>query len=72
MKYVFIVGAILAACTGIPAVIFFGLHVSTGEHVPLARAKALYRWTVVLVLGTFNVWVFHRVVVGIIDIARSR
>ena len=35
------------------AIFFFALFLSTGEAVPLARAKLLYRWTVVVVLGTF-------------------
>ena len=65
MKYLFIIGAIVLACTAIPAAVFFGLHISTGEPVPLVRAKALYRWSVVVVLGTFNLWVFHRVYLGI-------
>ncbi|MDT7837193.1 hypothetical protein [Aquabacterium sp. OR-4] len=56
-----IVLAIMAATTAF----FFVLHVTTGEHVPLARAKALYRWCVVVVLGTFNIWIFGRVFAGI-------
>ena len=49
----------------VPTVLFFALHLSTGEPVPLARAKALYRWAVVVVLGTFNIWIFTRVFQGL-------
>ncbi len=49
----------------VPTVLFFALHLSTGEAVPLARAKALYRWAVVVVLGTFNIWIFTRVLQGL-------
>ncbi|NRF71481.1 hypothetical protein HLB44_31290 [Aquincola sp. S2] len=47
------------------AIVFFGLHIATGEHVPRERAVALYRWAVVTGLGTFNLWIFKRVFDGI-------
>ena len=52
-------------CVALPAVFFFALHLATGEPVPLQRAKALYRWCVVIVLGTFDLAIFTRVVQGL-------
>lgn len=49
---------------------FFVLHISTGEHVPRLRAVALYRWAVVVGLGTFNIWIFKRVIEALIWLAR--
>ena len=56
---------VLLVLTSVPSALFFVLHLSTGEPVPLARAKALYRWAVVVVLGTFNIWIFTRVFQGL-------
>jgi len=55
----------LFVLTAAPSAVFFMLHISTGEHVPRQRAISLYRWCVVVVLGTFNIWVFKRVIDGI-------
>jgi hypothetical protein len=49
---------------------FMALHVSTGEHVPRERSVALYRWAVVVGLGTFNLWIFKRVIEALIMIMR--
>lgn len=61
----FWVGGVLLALTGAAAAVFYLLHIATGEPVPLARAKALYRWCIVIVLGTFNFWIFGRVIDGL-------
>jgi hypothetical protein len=55
-------------CVGLPAALFFGLHLATGEAVPLARARALWHWVVVIALGTFDIVIFTRVVQGIIAV----
>ena len=52
MTVLFWVGGVLLALTALPATLFFGLHLATGEPVPLARAKAFYHWAVVVFLGT--------------------
>ena len=44
---------------------YFSQYVATGEPVPLVRAKRFYRWCVVVVLGTFDIWIFVRVLEGI-------
>lgn len=61
----FWVAGILLAIMAVTTAFFFVLHLTTGEPVPLERAKALYRWCVVVVLGTFNIWIFGRVFDGI-------
>lgn len=53
-------GALLLPLAGM-SLFFFSLHLGTGEEVPRQRAVALYRWAVVVVLGTFNIWIFERV-----------
>ena len=65
MTALFWVGGVLLVLTALPAVVFFGLHLATGEPVPLARAKALYRWAVVVALGTFDIAIFTKVIQGI-------
>ena len=65
MKVLYWICAILFALTAVPSLVFFGLHIATGEHVPRQRATALYRWAVVVVLTTFNLWIFKRVIDGI-------
>ena len=55
MKVLFWISGMVLTLLAVPSVIFFVLHLSTGEPVPLARAKALYRWCVVVVLGSFNI-----------------
>lgn len=65
MKVMFIIAGVLFALTAVPSIFFFTLYLSTGEHVPRERAVALYRWSVVIALGSFNVWIFNRVIQGI-------
>ena len=48
MKVLFWTAGVLLALTAVPAAVFFGLHLATGEPVPLARAKAFYHWAVVV------------------------
>ena len=65
MKYLFWTsGIVLLPLLGISA-FFFSLYLGTGEEVPRKRAALLYRWAVVVVLGTFNIWIFERVIQGI-------
>ena len=66
MKVLFWVGGVLLALTAMPAMLFFGLHLATGEPVPLTRAKVFYRWAVVVALGTFDIAIFSKVIQGIL------
>ena len=65
MRAMFWISGVLAVLLAVPSAFFFALHLSTGESAPLVRAKALYRWTVVVVLGTFNIVIFTRVFEGL-------
>ena len=65
MKYLFWTSGLLLVPLLTASAFFFSLYLGTGEAVPKRRAAGLYRWAVVLVLGTFNIWIFTRVLVGI-------
>ena len=65
MKLLFWISGVLVVLLAVPSAFFFALHLSTGEPVPLQRARGLYRWMVVVVLGTFNIVIFGRVIDGI-------
>ena len=70
MKVLFWTAGLLFCLLAAPMLVSFLLHLSTGEAVPLARAKALYRWCVVVVLGTFNIAIFTRVFQGLYENVR--
>ncbi len=65
MTVIYWICGILFVATAAASGFFFFLHISTGEHVPRERAVALYRWATVIALGTFNIWIFKRVIDGI-------
>ncbi len=65
MTVLFWVSGVLLVLTAVPAAIFFALHLATGEPVPLTRAKAFYRWAVVVFLGTFDIAIFTKVIQGV-------
>ncbi|WP_088285015.1 hypothetical protein [Ideonella sp. A 288] len=65
MKLLFWISGLLLIPLAGSSIFFFVLYLSTGEPVPKERAKALYRWSVVVVLGTFDIWIFARVIDGI-------
>ena len=66
MKFLFWVSGVLLMLTAVPAAVFLSLHLTTGEAVPLARAKAFYRWALVVALGTFDIAIFTKVIQGLI------
>jgi cytochrome b subunit of formate dehydrogenase len=68
MTVLFWVAGVLLVLLGVPSAIFFALHLATGEPVPLARARALFHWVVVVGLGTFDIAIFTKVVQGLIAI----
>ncbi len=68
MIALFWVAGVLLVLLGVPSAIFFALHLATGEPVPLARARALFHWVVVVALGTFDIAIFTKVVQGLIAI----
>ena len=68
MVVLFWVAGVLLVLLGVPSAIFFALHLATGEPVPLARARALFHWVIVVALGTFAIAIFTKVIQGLIAI----
>ena len=62
MTPLFWTAAVLLGLTATTSAFFYALYLGSGEPVPLARARAMYRWSVVVVLATFNCWIFGRVI----------
>jgi hypothetical protein len=65
MTVVYWICGILFVLLASSSALFFMLHIASGEHVPRERAVALFHWTKVVALGTFNIWIFKRVIDGI-------
>lgn len=65
MKWLFWVSGTVLVLLAVPAAVFFGLHLASGEPVPLRRARALWHWVIVVALGTFDIAIFTKVVQGI-------
>jgi len=65
MKWLFWVSGTVLVLLAVQAAVFFGLHLASGEPVPLRRAKALWHWVLVVALGTFDIAIFTKVVQGI-------
>lgn len=68
MIVMFWIGGVALAALALPALLFFGLYLATGEDVPLQRSRLLWRWVQVVGLGTFDIAIFTRVVQGIIAV----
>jgi hypothetical protein len=68
MKWLFIISGVLTVLTLAASVLYWVAHASTGEDIPRQRAVAFFRWAVVIVLATFNIWIFTRVGGAIKDI----
>jgi len=68
MKAVYWICGLLIVASLAASGLFWSLYISTGEDIARRRAVAAFRWTVVVVLGTFNIWIFTRVVGAMIDI----
>ncbi len=68
MTYVFIIGTVLTLLMLGASAMYWSLYAGTGEQVARLRAVGFFRWAVVFVLGTFNIWIFTRVGGAIKDI----
>jgi hypothetical protein len=68
MKWLFIISGVLTVLMLAGSVLYWVLHASTGEDIPRQRAVGFFRWAVVIVLATFNIWIFTRVGGAIKDI----
>ena len=68
MVVLFWIGGVALLFTAVPAAVFLGLHLATGEQVPLERAHIFWRWVKVIALSTFDLAIFTRVVQGLIAV----
>jgi hypothetical protein len=68
MKFIFIASVVLTLITLGISGLYWGVFASTGEDVARKRAVGAFRWAVVIVLATFNIWIFTRVGGAIKDI----
>ena len=68
MKIVYWISLVLVVLTLAPSILFWMLYLSTGEVTARSRAVNMFHWCKVVVLGTFNIWIFGRVFDAIRDI----
>jgi len=68
MKYVFWASAIFTLISLGTSGMFWSVYMGTGEDIARRRAVTAFRWAVVIVLATFNIWIFTRVGGAIKDI----
>jgi hypothetical protein len=68
MKFVFIASVVLTLLTLGASILYWSVHIGTGEDIARKRAVGFFRWSVVIVLATFNIWIFVRVGGAIKDI----
>jgi hypothetical protein len=68
MTTLFILSTVLVALTLGASALYWSVFAGTGEQVARLRAVAFFRFAVVIVLATFNIWIFTRVGGAIKDI----
>jgi hypothetical protein len=68
MTFVFWTSFVLVVLTLAGSGMYWSLYMGTGEDVARKRAVGFFRWSVVIVLATFNIWIFTRVGGAIKDI----
>lgn len=68
MTYLFITSVVLTLLTLAGSALYWSVYAGTGEQLARLRAVGLFRWAVVIVLATFNIWIFTRVGGAIKDI----
>ena len=60
MTYLFITSVVLVALTLGASALYWSVYAGTGEQVARLRAVGFFRFAVVIVLATFNIWIFTR------------
>jgi hypothetical protein len=65
MKVFYWVMGTLIVGTFVPSVLYLLLYAATGQHEALTRARALWNFSRVLTLLSFNILVWGHVVVGL-------
>jgi hypothetical protein len=61
MTYVFIIGTVFVVLSLAASGVYWSVYAGTGEQVARLRAVGFFRWAMVVVLATFNIWIFTRV-----------
>ena len=62
----FWIALLLLALTGGAAIVSFALYLGSGIALWHERAVRFFRWAVVVVLATFNIAIFKRIVLIIV------
>jgi hypothetical protein len=65
MKVFYWIMGTLIVGTFVPSVLYLLLYAATGQHEALSRARALWNFSRVLTLLSFNILVWGHVVVGL-------
>ena len=68
MTYLFIASTVLTLLSLAGSALYWSVYAGTGENMARLRAVGLFRWAVVIMLATFNIWIFTRVGGAIKDI----
>ncbi|HEY6510353.1 MAG TPA: hypothetical protein VI032_00150 [Burkholderiaceae bacterium] len=68
MTYLYIASVALVMLTLAASGLYWSVYAGTGEQVARLRAVGFFRWAVVIMLATFNFWIFTRVGGAIKDI----
>jgi hypothetical protein len=68
MKYLFWTSAVVTILALIASALYWSIYAGTNEPVARQRAVGFFRFAVVIVLATFNIWIFGRVIAAIKDI----
>jgi hypothetical protein len=68
MKILWWIAVTLTALTAVPAAVYLLWFVFTDEPLAMARARACFRWTQVVVLLSFDVLIFTHIVRTLIEI----
>lgn len=68
MKYLFVTSGVLFLLTLAASGMYWSVYMGTGEDIAHKRAIGFFRWGVVVLLATFNIWIFTRVGGAIKDI----
>jgi hypothetical protein len=68
MTFIFVAGFVLLVLNLGASGLYWSVYAGTGEELARRRAVGFFRWGVVVILATFNIWIFTRVGGAIKDI----
>jgi hypothetical protein len=67
MTVFYAIALALLLANALPCAWFFGVHLATGQEHPRLTATKFLRWSVLVVLVTFNVTIFRHVILIIVN-----